>query len=1361
MGGACFHMTDHRSEAPAQSRRPTVRGASHVMAGFRYQLLQSVQALLSLREGEELLLEVSEDFTVVSKETVDDVQVKNSQAASGPPSFSLQSPEILTALNRYWEASETDALPRRLIFISRGGAGIERNHAFPDKAPGLRYWRAAAIDADTAPLRTSLIAILGDTKLGRWLASGPTDAELRDRLLRRVQWELDAVSADELLSQLREQVGEIYHSKNLPVSSAKSAVASLMDLVFEAASKPNADYRRLTKIAREQVLEECAGSYLVGQALAGVPASSTPILVDSSLVSELEWFTSPASRRDALDAVLSQTRGQPLVWIHGSNGIGKSTLARLAATKIGGRWLELDLRPVQTERQGSIAAWGQLTRAIALSEPFDGIIIDDFDGAAADALRSRLSALARSFGARGGRLIVTSHHQPSAAFLSDCGTSAGSSFQAPYFSETDVVELVNRDPRPAEDMVIPWAKFLQLTTNGGHPLMVAAKAASLRAQGWPDSSLIDDIVKPSEALRVTREEARRTLLSDLSSLDAARSLDAGDLLRRVSCVFGRVDEGLIRRLANASPALRTAGDALAVLKGSWLEELPCGDLRISPLLADLGRDIADEERKSYLSLAAEYWVCSGTLDARTLPLCFWNAFWGGHAWVLMKLCASLSSMAAETLRGAAALLSPITALTTEHPLLPSNLAVSIQLRLLQFEVANATEQGVLAATIARRLVQELDAIEPEELRVLISHTSMTKFLMAESAKLATKDRIAYALAIRETEPHVLALGEGAVPDPKTFLPPKFGDEMDMADILFSSIVQHIDSSSDELEAIQALGAIPQKERNRFLDAMSKIYEGDGVFVHSGWSRDQLSSGDMEAALSIYDRIQEMVAGWNREGFLLDVICARAVILDEGLARTDDAISVIDDAIATFGRNQALLRQKSKLLAHAERHHEAVEILLPIEDDLATQAPFDRTLVLRDGAVSAARAGRFPDALRMIDRAQAAILEVSGRTALAIGLLLEEALIRWRSDDRRGALAIVGNALERLSLLPDDESFQALRSHKIARGIVGLFFSELPGMAPDPTMPLKFGDASIIEFETKPPSKEALTTIADNMRILAIVEASLCFDVGIEARSASMQTGSVVLAMELLLRQKKFENAVRSGDPVAALRAGIAALWALTVRQNISRERQTARIPAEALIVPDLSVLVSMPGGDQKLDELIVDFVLFFKLNEQRRLDISFWNALREAAREAFGEAKSGEHIIDLLEGRRGVPSASSQTDAVAYLLGVADERLAADPALRFQRDVRLLQHVAQDTAVELLSPPFLHMIIRQWTFVIERQRFLLRNPSGVAADIEAALRELSSDRRLANVARLFVVCAPAVGVPFDEMWVQLLDRLPA
>jgi len=151
-------------------------------------------------------------------------------------------------------------------------------------------------------------------------------------------------------------------------------------------------------------------------------------------------------------------------------------------------------------------------------------------------------------------------------------------------------------------------------------------------------------------------------LRELSALDDARSLEAGQVLRRIGSVFDRVDDALARRLSAAMPALVNAGDALAVLRGTWLELLPGGDLRVSPLLGDIASDVPLEVGRRWRRLAAEHWLSARVLDERTLPLCFWNAFWGEHDWVLLKLCQVLQTLPRERLRGAASLLSPISAL---------------------------------------------------------------------------------------------------------------------------------------------------------------------------------------------------------------------------------------------------------------------------------------------------------------------------------------------------------------------------------------------------------------------------------------------------------------------------------------------------------------------------------------------------------------------------------------------------------------------------------------------------------------------------------------------------------------------------
>jgi hypothetical protein len=54
-------------------------------------------------------------------------------------------------------------------------------------------------------------------------------------------------------------------------------------------------------------------------------------------------------------------------------------------------------------------------------------------------------------------------------------------------------------------------------------------------------------------------------------------------------------------------------------------------------------------RSRWRRIAAVYWLGTRVLDERTLRLCFWNAFWGKHTWVLFKLCQIL-----ESFEGAAA-----------------------------------------------------------------------------------------------------------------------------------------------------------------------------------------------------------------------------------------------------------------------------------------------------------------------------------------------------------------------------------------------------------------------------------------------------------------------------------------------------------------------------------------------------------------------------------------------------------------------------------------------------------------------------------------------------------------------------------
>jgi hypothetical protein len=81
----------------------------------------------------------------------------------------------------------------QLVFLAHGGEAKEQGlPLLPGGLSGIGYWRAAA--ADAGPMRALLLAVFADTAIGAWLGSEPSDQELRDRLLRRVTWALNAPS---------------------------------------------------------------------------------------------------------------------------------------------------------------------------------------------------------------------------------------------------------------------------------------------------------------------------------------------------------------------------------------------------------------------------------------------------------------------------------------------------------------------------------------------------------------------------------------------------------------------------------------------------------------------------------------------------------------------------------------------------------------------------------------------------------------------------------------------------------------------------------------------------------------------------------------------------------------------------------------------------------------------------------------------------------------------------------------------------------------------------------------------------------------------------------------------------------------
>jgi hypothetical protein len=1324
--------------------------AWYVLRGYRYQLLLSLDAWLGLRSDEVLLLETEEDFSVESATAAVDTQVKSSAAAGGPKSHSLRSKDVRAALSRFWTRSDQGRDPRpQVAFIAQGGVAREKELVFPDNVPGIDYWRAAVLGADTAPIRAALASVFDGEPIGDWINGNPSDENLRARLLSRVRWMPDALDVGPVIDLIRDRVAELYLEKGLWVTFADEAVHSLLDRVFEVATQSDAAARRLTAVDLHRSIEVAAAPLLVLQSAARAASGPAADAAEGLLISTVgPPAGNLAERRETISTILAQTRGEPLIWLHGTHGVGKSILARLIATRIGGSWLGLDLRPIQDDPKAALTAWRELLRVLHRTPHVRGIVIDDLTGPALNALRTRLSAFVASAAPQGTRVIVSSPHAPSAGRLAELGASPRAALQAPYFAEADVRALVTALPAPPSDTVEGWTRLLLVTTNGGHPLLIAAKIASLRSRAWPLSALPEDIGPlASEAVRATREEARRRLLDEIPSPEARQ------LLRRLGNVYDRADDALMLKLARQDPPIANAGDALAILRGSWIEVVPGNDLRLSPLIGDIGIDLGQDEIRRCRQTAAEHWLGSGVLDQRTLALCFWNALWGKHTGILAHVCQAIESLPQEHVRGAAAQLSPMTLLRTDRSIYPEVPLIGAMLRLLQVEVANAVEDDETAAKAAEALMAEIETIEHDEVRALSASISIPKVLLAEHVNVSPAIQLDWALRLRVVLQNIVAMNNPALSSATAWLSTGFPPGVDLPGFLFAAIVTRIRSSARMLAMIEALNALSVSDRNNFLDAARiSLGMGGGAFVHSGWAQEQLDNLDLRPALERFERMSEITQHWARSDIQAELANARSVILDEGLNDQPAALAVVDNAIRELGSTPALVRQKAKVLSHSGDNLAAARLLMSVEDAVGVDSPIDRALALREGAVSAARAELFSDALRLFGKAHEVLVTEGQHPGLAVGMQVESALVSWDMNDRPRAILTLADALDAVELLDPAASRQNERAHQFARATIGLFWHKL---APYPSGPQRHiaigqasaltGDEALLGIDLKP--------LAHNRRILALCEIELGVDLGVERRSLAKQIGPGLASVEMFIAMARYARAVSSGtDFTAAFRLGLLAIGACRTTK-MSRDGDGDADQTSPGSVQVLKVLLQ-EGLNDFVKTVPVDLLIWQRF--RGTWDADFVTRIQTAAVAAWGDVAPIADVISAASSG-AVSGTPSTTVALAASLAAMPD-LRGNPRARFARDLLLVSYTAPSLARRVIEPVVVPIIAEGWSTVLSNEGFALRSPIQHTPAIEAAIND-TKFLGLKAAASLLIAAAPAVEASLSESWEQRLRQI--
>lgn len=1327
--------------------------ADHVLRAYRYQLLHALLGWVDLRPDQELLLEIDEDHAVVSGQRAENTQIKFSAAAAGAKSISLRSPGVVQAIDRYWDQSQGGADPRpNLRFLTNSTATREQGAALPDGLTGLTYWKEAARGGDLSPLRKLLRVIFGSTPLGAWLQLNPSDDDVRSRLLRRIEFVLGAPDDLTLQNHIRERLGMLYLGKGHYETAADAALPMLLDRVFAAASSPDTKARRLTAGDLHRGLEEALprmGALVQAQLAQARPETGVG-------VTPLQLRAGLSDRSTTVAALVARTGQESVVWLYGANGVGKSTLAKLIARSRGGSWLVCDFRPfvADADSRGAVAAWRELMAALASGQP-DGIILDDLSSRGVELLKGRLAGLAAATKLRDGRIIITSNHTPSPALLTEIGATPQAAQEAPYFTVAEVRELVEQPTAPEAALIEGWANLIHVSTSGGHPLLVTAKTANLRARKWPDQALLEDLgAQTNEGVKGTRTEARKRLLAELPAQTSARAV-----LERVSTVFQSFEDGLVQNLCRDPPAVQHPSDALALLKGSWVEPVADGGWRLSPLLSDLGADVTDEQAKRWRQIAAVYWLSKRTLDARTLPLCFWNAYLGRHLQVLLKLSQVIMELPPGQVQSAAAMLSPLAAFRTDRSILAEEPMTACGLRLLQIVVADAIEDEKAAASAAETLLSEIDAVPAAEFRDLETCFSAKVVLGLDRVWIPGRTQISYLRRLKATVARVMA---GSFPQLKEYmvsLAQGLPARADIPGLLLASVFMRMRDSEHLCEMIDALGEMEANERSALLGSAEAVLQDLGTFIHNAWANEQAMGKDLRPALGLYDRMRTRVADWGMPNLESELAIAQSVILDECLEDQPKALTVVNAAIEKFGRRPELIRQKSKVLRHQGLNDAAASLLIEIEDDIDYLAPFDRGLALRDGGVAAANAKRYDDALRLLRKADAVLAEKGSHEALRIGLTIDEAMVLWEQGQRAAALRRAGDALEAVEQIDPSASRQNLRAHRMARAVVGLFMHIVEVFPREPRPAITPGMGSQLESSDKADPTD-LKALADNWRILELVEIEAGLEAGIAKRSAAKQGASRVLSIETNLAKAHFARSLEAKDIDGAVRAIVPTVSLLKRFKAVLKSKQGAdrglvRADANDLGPFGVDELVSSEW-QETTQTALVDIMLVLALSGRWTPDTA--HKLQEVVLAHWKDDELLRPLLDAASGAVAVDGSMPMPVLVAFSLSTISNEQALSPRDRVLRDLYWVYQAANSTGRRALEPLVVKALVDGWRHILEHQRFALSMPMRCAPAIDAATKAVEQ-QGIRAAPQLIEAAAEGARLDIPSQWQTFLALL--
>ena len=1333
------------------------RQAIDSIRGYVYQAYQSVLAWIRLRESEILFLEGAEDFDVHRPDGVTTTQVKDT-AVSG--SITLRSSDAIDAINHYWLHKRNN--PEKVVsfrFLRTALPGREKGVDFGKARTGIEYWGLVSRDKTFSlePLKSFLLSLTLEPSLVSFLQNSDNQS-IREELICHVNWDTGRKPIDGLITDIQDRLvifgssrGIDSHQSEKVLDALLRRVASLLSFDGDRRLSYSDFVREFDQATMELVSREeaVASRALIGQInhlLAHSPTLFDPSMAPKVLDLPTPLMAGVAPRINLVNDLTDILRRHKVLFLHGSTGLGKTSLAQLLISQFGNHWMWAGFRgydPRQIANHLKRAVYEAKTHGMLLQ-----VVLDDLDLGSLAQFERELLSLIFSISNQGGSVIVTGPTACPPDLLTKLWLSQDCDQEVPYFNEHDIRDVFIRHDLSDETLLSSWARLIWLFTSG-HPQLVHARVRNLQANQYPPPKASDFMQQ--EDLESVRAHARRRLIDELPSAETRY------LAYRLSLINDEFSHQTMMDLAQLRPPVTLPGETFDRLVGPWIEILGENSYRVSPLLRDAGKQILSgiEQKAAHEAIAFGF-LKRQSMTPHQFGTALMHAITAKSNGALMRLALGIFQATPEILRAISDVIFwfPSFALNSQQHL-SEDPAANCMLRLVQFRSAIYSGQTDIALTIVDRTLECLEQFNDEKMHQLFEMIAYGTLLNTIEVPIPPHHSIKMLSRLMELEEdeECLTLISSDLMEINSINPIFHGLSITQILFTFEGVrVSGIDGLDQILDELQALD---KDKRQRLIDAWEKNSEElvCHVMASSCWRDVARGTLKQEQAFATLRKAIDFGKLWPSRRLVRSAFVSISILYNEYYNSTQDALEVLDEAFEYLGSlDLHLINQKAKVLFSQEKYDEAMPLFRQalIGENLGY---VERIFAGRNGGIAAARLGDWESSEYFFVMGIAGAEDID---SINVGLKADAAFARWKQFNYVGSLQLYVDVLEGLERIPFDEDLQSRHVHAAVRHCLGWLYTGLLGSSC-----LGISETSLAEptpgMCSNPEPHEGLqdlsfVDIPAIWGLLGNIDTRLGTKLGLMQRAEEKNNGKLPLMICMNERTDHYEALLNGKDIPKAVSIFIKMIENNRFSREVAGSQLDLLAPITIPRLPD-NYWEDANTKTELLLFLVAIGVLSTSLNPNTPLPVEAWQ--RDLSLNNI-TGREVDLFFDCLTGAQQKIHEGILERSASSLYLIRNKKLIPNDLLICH--LQLLDVLYFRDFGMYICNYFTDIVVSHWLKISEHQRFALKSPTLYAP----ILKEKCQDTEhvgFSKIASILKTSIVATGAPIHESWIEFLNEV--